>query len=182
MSHASTITAGVYSKVIAFLAPLFLDTAFGDPQAARLTATATLDSHKPRNDTELRLAALIMAFSLGALDALSRAANPDLTDNQVLRLRGNANALGRAAAQNQKLLDLLRAEAPPADQPVPQDMPESAAMPDLVAYARSAGSPLSRQQRRAAERQAEKMRKRQEASARLAQRSAVRGPPQHAAA
>jgi len=182
MATASNITPGVYSKVIAFLAPLFLDAAAQDPQAARLTAIATLDAHNPRNDTELRLIALITAFSLGALDALSRAANPDLTDNQAMRLRGNANALSRAAAQNQKLLDLLRAGAPAQEEAASQSLPASAATADLVFYARSAGSPLSRQQRRAAERQAEKTRKRQEEAARLAQRAAALQQQKQAAA
>ncbi len=85
MSHASNITAGVYGKVIALLAPLFVDTASGDPQAARLAAIATLEGHSPCNDTELRLVAVVTAFGLAALDAPSRASNPDLTDNQVLR-------------------------------------------------------------------------------------------------
>lgn len=181
MASAANITPGVYSKVIAFLAPLFLDATSQDPQAARLTAIATLDAHKPRNDTELRLVALITAFSLGALDALSRAANPELTDAQALRLRGNANALSRAAVQNQKLLDLIRA-AEPTDQPAPQALPASTAVPDLVAFARAAGAPMSRQQRRAAERQAEKIRKRQEEVARLAQRAAAMQQQKQAAA
>jgi hypothetical protein len=173
MSHASNITPGVYSRVIAFLAPLFLDPATGDAQAARLTAIAALDKETPRNDTELRLAALALAFSLGALDAVSRTADPGLTVSQRSQLNGNANALSRAALQHQKLLGLLRAEAPQADHPATQALPQSSAVPDLLAYARSAGSPLSRQQRRAAERQAEKILKRQEEAARLAQRAAA---------
>jgi hypothetical protein len=182
MSQQPNITAVVFDKVIAFLAPLFLDASGGDPQTARLTAMSTLRDYDPRNDQELRLAALATAFTLAALDALSRAANPDLTDTQVLRLRANANALSRAAAQNQKLLDSLRAEIPPTDQPAPQGLPESTDLPDLAAYARSAGSPLSRQQRRAAERQAEKIRQRQEEAARIAQRAAALRQRQQAAA
>ena len=139
MSQSSNVTAGVDSKVIAFLAPLFLDATGGDQQAARLTAIATLDSHKPRNDTELRLAVLITAFGIDALSAMSRAANPEPADSQVLRLQANAAALSRAPAQDQKLPDLLRAEDPPPEQ---QDLPASTAIPDLVAFARAAGAPL----------------------------------------
>ncbi len=171
MSHAPAITDVVFAKIVAFLAPLFLDTCCGDIEAARASAAAVLASYNARNDHELRLAALTLAFSLGALDALARAVNPELTDNQVLRLRGNANALNRAALLNQKALDELQSDRLAAPDEPMADLPASSATSDLVSFARTAPAPLSRQQRRAAERQAEKARKRQEAAARLVQRA-----------
>lgn len=178
MSPASTVTDAILTKIVAFLAPLFLDTCCGDIEIARATAATVLASYNARTDHELRLAALILAFSLGALDALARAVNPELTENQVLRLRGNANALNRAALQNQKALDDLQSDRVTVPDEPMADLPASSATSDLVSFARTAPAPLSRQQRRAAERQAEKARKRQEAAARLVQRVKDR---QHAA-
>ena len=97
MSRPVTITDAVLAKLVAFLAPLFVDAAGGDTAAARQTAASVLASYGARTDTELRFVALIVAFSFAALDALSRSADPTLTTNQVLRLRSNANALNRAA-------------------------------------------------------------------------------------
>src|SRR5690349_4198649 len=114
MHRAHAITAVILEKILAFLAPLFLDVAGGDTGAAREAARIMLESYGPRTDRELRHAALVIAFSFAALDALSRSANSDLTVNQVLRLRGNANALNRAALRNEQALEALRAQPPEA--------------------------------------------------------------------
>jgi hypothetical protein len=168
--HAPTITAVILEKILAFLAPLFLDPASGDTAAARETARALLAEHNPRTDRELRRAALIIAFDFGALDALSRSIANDLSLNQVLRLRGNANALNRAALQNQKALEALQQlEAEPAD--AEADLPASLEPADLARFAH-ADAPPSRQQRRLADRQAEKARQREQEQARRAQRAA----------
>src|SRR4051794_5854246 len=92
------ITAAVLDKLLGFLASLFRDMA-ADDGAAREAARSSTATYGARDDRELRLAALSIAFSFGALDALSRAADPDLPPNQVLRLRGNTNALSRVALQ-----------------------------------------------------------------------------------
>jgi hypothetical protein len=179
-----TITAVILEKILAFLAPLFLDVA-GDIGAARETARVLLESYDLRTNRELRHAALAIAFSFGALDALSRSAGSDLTVNQVLRLRGNANALNRAALQNEQALEALREqppetpskappEAPPeADEPAEADaldLPASLEPAELAKFARTQLA-LSRQQRHALERQAEKAQRRQQKQARLAQRA-----------
>ncbi|MFL5253707.1 MAG: hypothetical protein ACJ8AI_12570 [Rhodopila sp.] len=180
------ITAVILEKILAFLAPLFLDVA-GDISTAREAARVLLESYSPRTDRELRHAALVIAFSFAALDALSRSVNSELTVNQVLRLRGNANALNRAALQNEQALEALHAlppevplEAPlealpEADEPTEAatlDLPASLEPADLAKFARTQPV-LSRQQRRALERQAEKARRRQQEQARLAQRAAA---------
>nr|WP_294552523.1 hypothetical protein [uncultured Rhodopila sp.] len=169
-NRAPTITAVILDKILAFLAPLFLQAASGDAAAAREAARALLAEHNPRTDRELRRAALIIAFDFGALDALSRSVADDLTLNQVLRLRGNANALNRASLQNQKALDALQ-QLEPEPSEAAADIPASLEPADLASFAR-AEAPLSRQQRRAAERQAEKARQRQQEQDRLAQRAA----------
>jgi hypothetical protein len=146
-----------------------------------------LDSYGVRTNRELRLAVLAIAFSFGALDALSRAVDRDLPLKLVLRLRGNANALNRAAEQNENRLEkqLRQAEiAAPEATPEPA-MPASSATDDLVAFVRSAwkaekaaaatpSAPPSRQQRRHADRRAEKQQRRAQEQARLAERAAKR--------
>jgi hypothetical protein len=171
MHRAPTITAVILDKILAFLAPLFLQAASGDANAAREAARALLAEHNPRTDRELRRAALIIAFDFGALDALSRSVADDLTLSQILRLRGNANALNRASLQNQKALDALQQQEPEPPEAA-ADLPASLEPADLASFAR-AEAPVSRQQRRAAERQAEKARLRQEEKDRLAQRAAL---------
>jgi hypothetical protein len=181
------ITAAVLSKLVGFLAPLFIDAAASDAEAARDAAKAMLDSYGARTDRELRLATLAIAFSLGALDALSRAVDRDLSTNQVLRLRGNANALNRAAEQNENRLEKLlrQVEAATGDATPEPDMPATSATDDLVAFVRSSWkaekavtaaqpAPLSRQQRRFADRQVEKQQQREQEQARLAERAALR--------
>jgi hypothetical protein len=180
MLNAASLTPAVLDRILAFLATLFLPSTAGDVAAARGAAAALLASYDVRTDRQLRLAALAIAFSLGALDSLSRAAEPDLPANQVLRLRGNANALNRAAHQNEAKLEKITAQpkaAPGAALPDdPQDLPASSDTPDLLAFLRAASAtpPLSRQQRRFAERQADKQRLREQEAARLEERVARR--------
>jgi hypothetical protein len=174
MHRASAITTVILDKILAFLAPLFLDVA-GDIGAAREAARALLESYEPRTIRELRHAALAIAFSFGALDALGRSANSELTLNQVLRLRGNANALNRAALQNEQALEALREQPPETEESAETaalDLPASLEPAELAKFARTAPA-LSRQQRRALERQAEKAVQRQQEQARHAERSAA---------
>jgi len=183
------ITPPVLEKILSFLAPLFLDTAKGDPTAARDAASAILGSYEARTDRELRLAALAIAFGFGALDALSRASDKNLPVNQVLRLRGNANALSRAALQNEARLEKARRQPAATEPPTDAPLPDTTEPQDLAAFVRAAWKaekaaktataqpapqPQSRQQRRFAERQAEKQRQREQEQARLAQRAAQR--------
>jgi hypothetical protein len=104
------ITAAALDHILAFLAPLFLNGADGDAQAARVAAAATLHAYAARDEQELRLAAQVIAFSLRALDALARAAEPDLDIKAILRLNGSAASLHRAAMRCQKEFDRLRAQ------------------------------------------------------------------------
>jgi len=201
MPHPATITASVFEKILAFLTPLFVGAQTIDIGVARESASGMLASYGARTNRELRFAALSIAFGFGALEALSRAANPELALNEVLRLRGNANALNRAAQQNETRLEKLQKQPPAvidaenaveATEDAPADaLPASSATADLLAYARStlksmmgaavstAPAPveavaLSRQQRRDVERKAEKVRLRQQEEARRAQRATQR--------
>jgi hypothetical protein len=174
MSQPATITAAFLDRILTLLAPLFLAATDGDLTAARAAVRSTLASYHARNDTELRLVALTVAFGFGALDALGRAADPELSLTQVLRLRGNAAALSRASHQNQRILDKLRGQnaAPePQAEPAEPSLPDSAETENLITFARSvihtqSAAPFSRQQRRAAERAEEKARRQQAFQAR----------------
>jgi hypothetical protein len=181
MSRPAAITAVALEKILGFLAPLFLTSAQCDLSTATAVARELLDSYGARTNREVRLAALTIAFSFGALDSLGRSVAVDLSVNQILRLRGNANSLHRAAHKSEEALDRLhRAEAGPAQEEPVEDLPASTELPDLVAFTRPV-PPVSRQQRRAAERQAEKTRLRQQEHARLAERAAARMPAPRAA-
>lgn len=218
MLFPATITAIVLQRILVFLAPLFLDKETNDTHEAWQAARETLASYGARTNRELRLAALTIAFGFGALDALCRANDPALALNQVIRLRGNANALNRAANQNENKLEKLQKQQPaetnPADQPQTADddaLPATSETPDLITFARirpatasqapetistatqavptppkpaipTATVYLSRQQRREAERKAEKSRLRQLAEAKRAQRSTARFDAVYAAA
>nr|WP_294524029.1 hypothetical protein [uncultured Rhodopila sp.] len=174
MLNPTAFTAAVLDRILALLAPLFLAATGGDAEAARSAAGALLASYEPRTNRELRFAALAIAFSFGALDALSRSADSALTLNQVLRLRGNANALNRAAQQNESRLE-KRSPQPEADA-AEAELPASSDIEDLVNFVRPpAASPaLSRQQRRFLERKEEKQRQREQETARLEERVARR--------
>jgi hypothetical protein len=183
MPHPATITTPVLEKIIAFLAPLFLDTVAGNLPAARQAASDTLLSYGTLNDRQARLAALSIAFSFGALDAMSRATDTTLPVSQVIRLRGNANALNRAVQQNENRLEKLLKHQGADEAASDETLPASTGIADLLAFARPGGmaktspapvAPISRQQRRAAERQAQKARLREEEKARLAQRASAR--------
>ena len=191
MSHPVAVTTAFLNRILGLLAPLFLAATGGNLAAARDAVSDMLANYDIRNDNELRLVALTIAFGFGALDALGQAVNPDLSLNQIIRLRGNATALSRASHQNQAVLDRQRkqTDSEPAPEPEPELaeplLPASTATPDLIAFARSGTSPRpqlgtatpapavsqTRQQRREAERRADKARRRQEHEARMVARS-----------
>lgn len=188
------IIAPALENILSFLAPLFLQEAGDDIRLARQATSETLQSYGVTTDQQVRLAALAIAFSVRALDALSRAATPGLDVKAVLRLNGSANALNRAALQCQKALDRLRTgrstEEVGGFAAEPVMMPDSSQMPDLLAFVRNAigtglgtrsglaapvpGIGLSRQQRRSAERRAEKATRREQEAALRTDRIAAR--------
>ena len=110
MSHPAssgprTIAPVVLTTVLGHLVPHFLASTNGDPLAAREAAGSMLAAYGPATEQELHLAAEIVSFSLHALKALGQAAEPDLSLNRVLRLRGSAVSLSREAHKAQRKLD-----------------------------------------------------------------------------
>jgi hypothetical protein len=95
--------------IVAFLTPMFLAVAGGDPRIARMAATEALHAYGTKNLADLIAIAQIIAFGLAVLDSLGRSMADALPDRLVLRLRGNASGLNRAAEQCRRT---LRSAAP----------------------------------------------------------------------
>jgi hypothetical protein len=184
MSVPSQLFTVMFEKCATFLAAFFLEQAGGDAALARQHAATVLRNEQPRTADEVRLITLTLAFDFGALDALGQAASAELSINQKLRLRGNAVALGKASTQHHQALDRLRdprQDAAPEETASSEALPTSKAPADLISFARANPAPMSRQQRREAERRAEKARRSQENAARLAERATRMAEPRHAA-
>jgi hypothetical protein len=126
-SLSPSLPAAILQTVLTTLAPLFLLAAGGDTDAARQAAAQMLAAYHPETEDELRLAASVVSFSFHALEALSQAAQPDLSLTRVLRLRGSAVSLSRESAKADRRLAQLqkaRQQAIPAKtQPQPQPEP-----------------------------------------------------------
>ena len=90
--------------IITYLTPMFLATAGGDVQYARMAATEAVKAYKAREHVDLLYIAQIIAFGLAILDSLNRSMADDLSVTQVLRLRSNAASLSRAAERCQRVL------------------------------------------------------------------------------
>lgn len=151
MSFASTLPAAILDTILARLATLFLSGSSGDLSAAREAARQMLVAYHPETEDELRLAASIVSFSFHALEALGQAADPLMSLNQKLRLRGSAVSLSRESHKAQRRLDQLqkarRAGAQPRSQPAQtqpgQSQPaqtqlQAETAPDLIQTSRAA--------------------------------------------
>jgi hypothetical protein len=166
--------------ILGRLALLFLSGAVGDLIAARHAATQMLASYHPETQDELRLAANIISFSLHALEALAQAATPEMPLNKVLRLRGSAVSLSRESHKAERRLDQLQKARRDGIQPQPAETTPvepstaqadkaialiEATRPAIATNARS-GAPIwskSHQQREAARRITETLKKNQAA-------------------
>lgn len=116
--------------IVTILARVFLGASGGDLAIARMAALATVNAYTARNDAELICIGQIIAYGLAAMSALSHSMDESLPLPLALRLRGNANALDRAAEHNRRALEKARA-APiqaaltqPEPAPVPTPAPE----------------------------------------------------------
>jgi hypothetical protein len=115
--------------IVALLAPMFLVASAGDVAFARMAATETINAYSARNHADLIAVAQIVAFGLAALGSLSLSMADDISLSLVLRLRGNANALNRAAEQNRRA---LRESLPDARVPHPAAGPAGAEPADTL--------------------------------------------------
>jgi len=182
MPLPASIPQAILETILGRLALLFLAGAVGDHATARDAAAQMLAAYRPETPEELTLAAEIVSFSFQALEALSQAANPDLSMNRTLRLRGSAVSLSRESHKSQrKLGQLQRARRIPA-QPLPAEIQPAATAPNPeIDTARVEASPQVKplvakqggqtwsqalQKRMTAKRMAEKMKKKQAEHAR----------------
>jgi hypothetical protein len=180
MSLATNIPIAILETILGNLARIFLFGAGGDPIAAHHAADQMLAAYHPETEDELHLAADIIGFGFHALDALSQAAEPGVSLNRQLRLRGSAVSLSRQSHKARSKLDQLRkaraadvamqpTKVPaPRPEPVPprietaiQPVEGTRAAPPIVA--RTGGQSWSNgyQQRQAAKRIAENLKKNQ---------------------
>lgn len=108
MSFPATIAPAILDTVLGRLALLFLTGAAGDMTVARHAARQMLAAYNASTPDQLSLAAEIVSFRLHTLEALSYASNPELSLNQILRLRGSAVSLSRESHKAQRKLDQLQ--------------------------------------------------------------------------
>ena len=123
--------------IIAFLAPLLTAGSVTDGHFARLAAQEAIDAYKARGQNELVTIAQIVAFALAALDTLRLSMPAELSLSMKLKLRGNANALNRAARDNTRTLEKTRR----ATLPWQASLAEQAAMAGWEAEAAPSGRP-----------------------------------------
>ena len=179
MSSPATIAQAILDTVIGRLALLFLAAAAGDMTAAREAASQMLAAYNAETPEELSLATEIISFQLHALEALACAADPDLSLNKILRLRGSAVSLSRESHKARRKLDQLQRarSAGPTAQPAeatapPQSQSQPAAASPRIERAlgvieaarnKSRGETWSQslQKRQTAKRLAEKLKKQQ---------------------
>jgi hypothetical protein len=118
----------------ALLAPLFISASNGDIAFARMAAIETINAYRGRNPADLIAVSQIIAFGLTALGSLSRSMADAISLSMMLRLRGNATALHRAAEQNRRSMrehhaptatrrPATPAQPEPAIQPAPEQRP-----------------------------------------------------------
>jgi hypothetical protein len=109
----------VFEMILGFLLPVFLATACGKAAVARSAILELIDAYDVATVRQLMLVGRIIAHSTAAMDDLRRSmVDPAMPDAQVLRLRGNAVALSRAADRCQKILETLQAQRPPRPRPI----------------------------------------------------------------
>jgi hypothetical protein len=83
--------------VVAFLTPILLVATGGDRDQATVMAVETINAHTARNPADLLLVGESIALGLGVLSSIGLSMAENIPIDQVLRLRGNAASLHRAA-------------------------------------------------------------------------------------
>ena len=104
----TSLPTALLETILTRIAPLFLIGAAGNLEAARDAAAHMLAAYHPETSDELRCAANIVAFSFQSLEALSQAANSDMSLTRILRLRGSAVTLTRESAKAERRLAELQ--------------------------------------------------------------------------
>jgi hypothetical protein len=124
--------------IVSFLTPMFLATTGGNIEQARVAAIGTINAYALSTQDDLLSVAQVIALGLASLDSLTRSMADDLPVTLVLRLRGNAASLMRAADRSRRRLQapILPAAAPSAPTPhTPEPDPESERRKDQAVLA-----------------------------------------------
>jgi hypothetical protein len=108
-SHEADITECLFETIFGFMVPFFLTAAQGNPDLARATVRQLINAYNPGSLTELDLAGRIIGFNIVAMDNLRLSMTQGLSDTKILRYRGNAVTLARAADQSRKRLEATKA-------------------------------------------------------------------------
>src|ERR1700733_9648002 len=131
--------------IVAFLTPMFLATTGGDLNQARTAATETVNAYTARHPADLLLIGQSIALGLAVLSSISLSMAENIPINLILRLRGNAASMHRAADKCRSALaatepevadhntDAAPATAPPAmaERPAGSERRIAAADPTL---------------------------------------------------
>jgi hypothetical protein len=181
MSLPASLPAAILDTILGHLALLFLSGAGGDMDVACHAAARMLAAYQPETEHELHLAAQVISLSLHTLEALGQAATPDMPLTKILRLRGSAVSLSRESHKAQRRLDDLRTArdaGAPADpdtaalEPTPPEIDKAIALIEstrpIITQATASVPPVwskSYQQREAARRITENLKKNQAAHA-----------------
>ncbi len=108
MPLPACIAPATLETVIGGLAHQFRKGAGGDMDAAHFAASQMLAAYHAETPDELTLAGEIVSLQLHTLEALSDAADPDLSLNKVLRLRVSAVSLSRESHKARRELARLQ--------------------------------------------------------------------------
>ena len=119
MTH---LPQALLDTVLDRLAPLL--SAAANPASAREAIREMLAGYRPENANELALAAEIITLQLHTLEALGHAANPELSLNKIVRLRGSAVSLSREQHKAHRKLDQLQRARHAGIQPEQAEAPK----------------------------------------------------------
>ncbi len=134
--------------IVTLLAPMFLAASGGDIHLARMAAFETVTAYRANEQADLIAIAQIIACGLAALGSLSLSMADDLSLSMTLRLRGNANALGRTAEHNRRAVSPIRSGH--ATTPQPQPTPDTRSEPADANFEAAVVAGVARTQRLAA--------------------------------
>jgi hypothetical protein len=110
------MTANILTNlIVTFLTPMFLATTGGDLNQAHAAATETVNAYTARHPADLLLIGQSIALGLAVLSSISLSMAENIPINLILRLRGNAVSLHRAADKCRSALADPQQEPPLSD-------------------------------------------------------------------
>ncbi len=143
---ARATTDCAFETIVTNLTPFYLEAAGGSLAVAAQTILDLIRAYRPDTAAEIELAGRIVGFCAAAADSLRASMRGGLSDTKVLRYRGNAVALERAAEKCRATLAVMQQQRhehqPP--EPVAAPDPQSATAAAASRPARPAAAPTAR--------------------------------------